>query len=473
MIKRHKFVDLYEMSSGISTKPVQAGHGSPFVSFRTVFNNHFLPEELPDLMHTSASEQKAYSVRKGDILLTRTSETIDELGMSCVALKDYPEATFSGFAKRLRPRQEGVVDERFIGFYLRSALFRKTMTNNAVMTLRASLNEDIFSYLDLLLPDYKTQQRIGELLYGLHQKIALNTRINAELEALAKLVYGYWFVQFDFPISAAQAKRMGKPALAGKPYKSSGGAMVHNQELKREVPEGWEVENLAECCDIIDCLHSKKSDLQFEDELSYLLQLENIKDDGLLDLSDKYYVTKDEYKTWTSRIEVRDDDIVITNAGRVGATAQVPAHVVTGIGRNITAIRPKSISPTYLFLAFRGEDLRRQILWNSDSGAFFKSLNVKGIKKLYVARPDGELEKKFEELVLPMRRMREQNQVQNQELTALRDWLLPLLMNGQVVVGSDTSISLSANDQKIGGAEDGNAGMAMAAEAAGRYGKKR
>ncbi|MCW5918641.1 MAG: type I restriction endonuclease subunit S, partial [Bacteroidetes bacterium] len=99
-LTKYKFNKLYEMSSGISSKPEQAGHGSPFASFSTVFNNYFLPDELPDLMDVSEQEQETYSIKNGDILLTRTSETIDELAMSCVALKDFPKATFSGFTKR-------------------------------------------------------------------------------------------------------------------------------------------------------------------------------------------------------------------------------------------------------------------------------------------------------------------------------------------------------------------------------------
>ena len=102
-LKKHKFSELYKMSSGISSKPEQAGHGYPFASFGTVFNNFFLPTNLPDLMNSSEKEQEVYSIKKGDIFLTRTSETLNELGMSSVALKDYPNATFSGFVKRLRP----------------------------------------------------------------------------------------------------------------------------------------------------------------------------------------------------------------------------------------------------------------------------------------------------------------------------------------------------------------------------------
>ena len=94
-IKKYPFSELYEMSSGISTTKDQAGHGYPFVSFGTVFNNYFLPEQLPDLMDTSEKEQDIYSIKEGDILITRTSETIDELAMSCVATKNYPKATYS------------------------------------------------------------------------------------------------------------------------------------------------------------------------------------------------------------------------------------------------------------------------------------------------------------------------------------------------------------------------------------------
>jgi type I restriction enzyme S subunit len=113
-LQKHKFADLYEMSSGISTKASQAGHGSPFVSFTTVFNNHFLPDSFPDLMDTSENEQETYSVKEGDVFLTRTSETIDELGMSCVAAKDYPGATYSGFLKRLRPLRPDLTYAKYI-----------------------------------------------------------------------------------------------------------------------------------------------------------------------------------------------------------------------------------------------------------------------------------------------------------------------------------------------------------------------
>lgn len=226
-LTKYAFADLYAMASGISTTKEQAGHGRPFVSFSTVFNNYFLPDTLPDLMDTSLKEQETYSIKKGDILVTRTSETIDELAMSCVAVKDYPSATYSGFTKRLRPLTTGIAYDKYLAFYLRGYLFRKAVTNNAFMTLRASFNEDIFSFLSLYLPDYQEQVKIGDMLYNMEQKIQLNKQICAELEAMAKTLYDYWFVQFDFPDGN------------GRPYRTSGGEMVWNEQLKREIPKGW------------------------------------------------------------------------------------------------------------------------------------------------------------------------------------------------------------------------------------------
>lgn len=326
--------------------------------------------------------------------------------------------------------KKGIVEADFLYYALKNYVHNiKKRSQGSVFE---TINLNSFDLMEIEIPkETGTQQKIASVLSVLDSKIELNNRINTELEAMAKTLYDNWFVQFDFPDKN------------GKPYKSSGGKMVWNEELKREIPEGWEVEGIEQCCSIIDCLHSKKSELIFEDEHSFLLQLENIKDDGLLDLTNKYYVTKEEYKRWTSRIEVQENDILITNAGRVAATAQMPKDLISGIGRNITAIRPNKISPTYLFLSFRGADIKRQIRLNTDSGAFFTSFNVKGIKKLQILRPKNKIEERFEEIVLPIRQKRELNNFENQKLTELRDWLLPMLMNGQVKVKDEMETEIS------------------------------
>lgn len=137
--KKVKLADYFQISSGLSKSADQFGTGYPFLSFKDVFWNYFLPEELTQLVNTDKKEQEKYSVRKGDVFLTRTSEKVEELGMSSVALKDYPKATFNGFTKRLRPISNDI-DPAFIGFYLRSVQFRAEITAYSSLTTRASLN---------------------------------------------------------------------------------------------------------------------------------------------------------------------------------------------------------------------------------------------------------------------------------------------------------------------------------------------
>ncbi|HEM4169443.1 TPA: restriction endonuclease subunit S, partial [Streptococcus suis] len=314
--KKYKLSEIYTMSSGISSSKSQAGQGSPFLSFSTVFNNYFIPENLKDLMLTTKEEQERFSIIEGDVFLTRTSETLDELALSSVALNNYPFATYSGFLKRLRPKNKIKVYPKFIAFYLRSSYFRKTIINHTTMTLRASFNESMFSYLEVYLPDYDEQVRIGDFLYKLNQKITLNNQINEELEAMAKTLYDYWFVQFDFPDEN------------GKPYKSSGGKMVYNDQLKREIPEGWGVKQLGEICEFRNGINYEKSETG--DTLSKIVNVRNISNSStFVTTYDLDSITLDR-----RRIEsylVTDRTILITRSGIPGATrivSDIPANTI-------------------------------------------------------------------------------------------------------------------------------------------------
>lgn len=322
----------------------------------------------------------------------------------------------------LRIKKDKAVPEYVLYAYL-SPAFQQTIKANTLTGAtvdRLSISE--FPDFPIRIPPLGEQEKVANLLSSIDKKIDLNNRINAELEAMAKTLYDYWFVQFDFPDAN------------GKPYKKSGGKMVYNATLKREIPAGWNLKPIVECCEVIDCLHSKKPELRYISDECYLLQLDNIKDNGLLDMSVKYFVSHDDYINWISRIEVKQHDIVMTNAGRIAAFAQIPEGVKCGIGRNITAIRPKNIRKNYFFSALSGLDIQNQIARNLDHGAFFKSFNVKGIKLLKIIKSDNALEDKFESLITPVIEKRQQVQNENQMLKEVRDWLLPLLMNGQVTV---------------------------------------
>ncbi|OMQ11876.1 restriction endonuclease subunit S [[Flexibacter] sp. ATCC 35103] len=397
-LKTYKFSDLYEMSSGISSKPEQAGHGSQFVSFKTVFNNFFLPDALSEYMDISEKEKEIYSIKKGDIFLTRTSETLDELGMSCVAVKDYPASSFSGFLKRLRPTQDDITYDKFMAFYLRSDLFRKTMTNNSIMTLRASLNEQIFSYLELILPDFKEQKKAGDFLYSLNAKIELNNKINTELEAMAKTLYDYWFVQFDFPDAN------------GKPYKSSGGKMVWDEKLKREIPEKWEVKRIDQYAvvqkgDLITAKKSKEGNIKvISAGISY---------------------------AYTHSVSNREKNTITisgsgANAGYINFWREpiFACDCITVRGKNDTIT---------LMILYHLKLLQNYIL-SQATGSAQPHVYPSDIKILNYIVPSNDLIKLFGKMVIQSNEKIANNLKENQELASLRDWLLPMLMNGQITV---------------------------------------
>ena len=421
------------MSSGISSTKEQAGHGSPFLSFSVVFNNYFLPDSLIDLMDTTEGDKQKYSINEGDIFLTRTSEIVNELAMSSVALKDYPESSFSGFLKRLRPVDKRIVYPKFMAFYLRSPLFRRTIINNTVMTLRASFNEAMFSYLAIMLPDFETQKKIGDFLYSLEKKKQINNQINQELEAMAKTLYGYWFVQFDFPDQN------------GKPYKSSGGKMVYHPELKREIPEGWGVTTFS------NWISDNKTGDWGKDtsEGNYKLKVDCIRGadinslsgNGKIDMPTRFILEKNKNKLLT------DFDIVIEISG--GSPTQSTGRIV-GISENVlnrfelplicsNFCKAVSLNEQETFYNFVYE-------WKNlyDNGVLFSwEGKTSGIKNLlfdsfvtnyHIAQPPIDLMKQFFDYASSVDKKTQLLLKQNQELTKLRDWLLPMLMNGQVII---------------------------------------
>lgn len=353
----------------------------------------------------------------GDILITAVG-TIGNLAYLPRNIefyfKDGNLIWFSNFAEK--------VDSKYLYFFMKSPFFYKQINYSLIGAVQKALTMDLLSKIEIPLPDLPTQKKIADVLSCIDNKIALNNKTNTELENMAKTIYDYWFTQFDFPDKNSH------------PYKTSGGQMVYNETLKREIPAGWEVKNILDCCKVIDCLHSKKPDYCYEEENFYLLQLENLIDLKLIDLTNKYYVSKKDYEIWTSKTKVKQGDLVVTNAGRVGGVSRIPSYIETGIGRNMTSIRPINISEYLLCYFFSSSDCDKQIRQNTDQGAFFQSLNVKGIKKLNLTIPPKEIQEKFDSLVGKIRLQIESNHKENEELTKLRDYLLPLLMNGQIEV---------------------------------------
>ena len=245
--------EVYEYCSGLSKPRSEFGSGHPFLGFKDVFYNSAVPKILTELVRSTPQEQNRCSVKRGDLFLTRTSETMDELGMSSVALKDYPYATFNGFTKRLRPKRPDVIAPEYARYYFRSTRFRQEVTAMSTMSTRASLNNEMLDRLQVVLPSLEEQKCIGYLLGTLDDKIELNRKTNETLEAMAKALFKSWFVDFDPVRAKAEGRSTGLPAEISDLFPDS----FEDSELG-EIPSGWGVKSLDEVAHFLNGLALQK-----------------------------------------------------------------------------------------------------------------------------------------------------------------------------------------------------------------------
>jgi type I restriction enzyme S subunit len=267
------------------------------------------------------------------------------------------------------------------------------------------------------------QQKIASVLSSLDSKIELNNRINGELEAMAKTLYDYWFVQFDFPDKN------------GKPYKTSGGKMVWNEELKREIPEGWEVKFL-------------RTEIEIQRGISYTSK--EINGDGIPMINLNSFNLDGTYKsegvkTYSGKFSekniVKSGDLLIAatdvtrNADIIGRAILVPdyykEHLVFSM--DIAKILSVSIPYSFLMMLFNSAHYHNYIKWFA-TGTIVLHLNLDGVNRYQTELPPTSLMKQFDDFYLPIANRIYMTAKENEKLSELRDWLLPMLMNGQVTV---------------------------------------
>ncbi|HEM2809182.1 TPA: restriction endonuclease subunit S [Streptococcus suis] len=273
-------------------------------------------------------------------------------------------------------------------------LIKKEIQKTSSGSIQDNINIDYLTKLKLKVPNKGYQDRIVNLLSTIDKKILINNQINEELEAMAKTLYDYWFVQFDFPDEN------------GKPYKSSGGKMVYNDQLKREIPEGWGVKQLGE----LDIATGKR-DANFGTE-------------------------NGQYDFWTTANEpIKADEY----------SFEGKAILIAGNGNfyiNFTEGKFEAYQRTYVIQSADENELlfmypaclqSIEKLRKGSNGSIIKYITIGDIQN--ISQPHCPVvAKMFVDIFRPIMNTIQKNKQQNQELTQLRDWLLPMLMNGQVKV---------------------------------------
>ena len=286
---------------------------------------------------------------------------------------------------------------------------KKEIQKSASGSIQDNINIDYLSKMRIKVPEKDYQDKIVEVLSSIDKKILLNNQINQELEAMAKTLYDYWFVQFDFPDQN------------GKPYKSSGGKMVYHPELKREIPDGWGVEKLGDIANITMGQSPKGTSYNEVGEGMLFFQ-------GSTDFGWRFPVAR-QYTTEPSRI-AEEDDILLSVRAPVG-TLNI-ADTRCCIGRGLAAINSKVGANSYIFNVM--QDFKKLFAMMNSVGTTFGSITKDDLYSLQLVYPPTELLMKFDQSVKSIDREVKNRSCQNQELIQLRDWLLPMLMNGQVKV---------------------------------------
>lgn len=291
-------------------------------------------------------------------------------------------------------------DEKFIYYLLTQKHitdYLHTIGENSVSSY-PSINPDDIANLKFAVPDLKTQQSIAAVLSALDKKIALNKQINARLEDMAKTLYDYWFVQFDFPDAN------------GKPYKSSGGEIVFDETLKREIPKGWGSIELQSCLAKIP-------------NTTKILN-KDIKDFGkypVVDQSQDFICgfTNDE----KSILNPQDAHIIFGDHTRI--VKLVNFQYARGADGTQVILSNNERMPNYLFY---------QIINQIDLSSYGYARHFKFLKEFKIILPSKDISQKYNEIANTFFVKVRDNIKQNHQLTQLRDFLLPMLMNGQVSV---------------------------------------
>ena len=418
---------VYEFRSGLSKPASEFGSGYPFLTFKDVFYNYFAPDPLGDLVQSTDRERATCDIQRGDVFLTRTSETMNDLGMSCVALKDYPEATFNGFTKRLRPLDQSAIDPAYAGYYFRSRDFRVAITAMSTLSTRASLNNEMLARLTISLPDIKTQQAIGSVLLAFDDKIELNRRMNRTLEQMAAAIFKAWFVEFE-PV---RAKASGAASFPGMPQPVFDAlpATFANSELG-PIPEGWEVKAIGDAVEIKGGGTPSTKNPEFWNGPHHWVtpkDLSSLTDPILLDTARR--LTDSGVAKVGSGL-LPKETVLLSSRAPIGYLAITA--IKTAINQGFIAMLPGGrLPPTYLlnWASFYMDDIK-----SNANGTTFQEISKKNFRPLRAVVPSPVVTAGFHEVVGPLYDQIRLNMKESKTLAETRDALLPKLLSGEVRV---------------------------------------
>ena len=434
-LKEYKLGDIAEIIvSSINKKSKEEEELVKLCNFVDVYHNWAISTDMVQgFMNATASEKniERFSLRKGYVAFTKDSETRNDIGMSTY-IADSLGNTVLGYHCALVKPNEKILSGKYLNAFLHSSYIKKYFELNATGSgMRYTLSMDTLNNIPVLIPSLEIQEHIGGIFSDIDCKICLNRAINHNLEAMAKQLYDYWFVQFNFP------------SEEGKPYKSSGGKMVWNEKLKCEIPEGWNEISLSSFI-----ANTKGGDWGYDTFQDNTIKVGCVRGADIVKLNNVpiRYITEKH----SDRL-LGDGDIVIEVSGgspiqATGRVALITNGVIERNGGSVIcsnfcqsfSLKNRIYSEYFYYLW--------KCLYENDNMFNFEG-KTSGIKNFqtdvflatrWMEVPE-DLIMKFHLTICEYHKLIDQNIAEQNNLTKQRDELLPLLMNGQVTVNYDLS----------------------------------
>lgn len=385
--------------------------GIPCIMPANMKNNRVDLSKIAFITEADAQRLSKYIVKKNDIVYSRRGDVTQK-----ALIRKSEEGYFCGTGcLLLRPGKK--FDARFLTYYLSTREIQSWIVSQAVGATMPNLNTGILSSIPFHGPEKPEQEMAANVLSAIEDKIELNNRISAELEAMAKTLYDYWFVQFDFPNAN------------GKPYKTSGGKMVYSPTLKREIPEGWEAGNILNVAHLLGGGTPTKTKPEYwNGTIPFFTPSDS--DNNIYSVSTEDYITDEGLQNSSTRL-FEPHTVFITARGSVGRLAL--NAVPMAMNQSCYALKAKN-GISYTFLFFLTKELIHHLEVKS-SGSVFNSIVSSDIEYTNLALPsERTVIEEFSALAEPIFEKIEASTKENRQLSVLRDWLLPMLMNGQVTV---------------------------------------
>ncbi|MFU5371461.1 restriction endonuclease subunit S [Pseudomonas aeruginosa] len=350
---------------------------------------------------------KDYLHNKGDLIVAMTEQSAGLLG-SCAFVPDNDTYLHNQRLGLITTDPEQL-DRAFVYYLFQTKSVREQIRLTSTGSKVKHTSPDRIYSVNAALPNVEEQKKIAAALAALDAKVDCNNRINAELEAMAKTLYDYWFVQFDFPDAN------------GKPYKSSGGKMDYNASLKREIPAGWEDKQLSQIANITMGQSPAGESLNDSGDGVEFFQ-------GSTDFGWRFPTVR-QYTTQPARM-AKCGDILLSVRAPVGDLNV--AHLDCCIGRGLAALNSRDGFDGFLFYVM--QYFKTVFDRRNSEGTTFGSITKDDLHSLPLVYPPTELLTEYDKVVSRYNQMIFTRSMENQHLTQLRDWLLPMLMNGQVTV---------------------------------------